>query len=185
MIEERHMLGLAVERRLLDGPWGGYIWRPAALFTAPPDVAPWTPLGVFGLATRYYAGAVELQLFSTYTANYADNLVTGAPMLWVVMHADGPEPPVEIVAVTADPAEGEAHTEAGNNIVETIAMPAELVALLAEFTETHHVERPMMKRKRHSWNSAGSSPGAPSAPGGSDGSGGDGGAGPAAGGEGT
>ncbi len=160
------MLGLAVERRMLDGPWGGFIWRPAAVFAAPPDVAPWTPLGVFGKATRYYAGSAELQLFSTYTANYADNLVTGAPQLWVVMRADGPEPPIEIVAVTADPAEGEAHTEAGNNIVETIPMPAEIAALLAEFTQSHHVERPMMKRKRHRW-----------AGGGPDAAGGDGGSG--------
>ncbi|MFM9942386.1 MAG: DUF3305 domain-containing protein [Hyphomicrobiaceae bacterium] len=149
------MIGLAVERRMLDGPWGGFIWRPAAVFPVPPDVAPWTPLGIFGQATRYYGGRVEMQLFSTYTSNYADNLATGAPKLWVVLRADGPEPPIEIVAVTADPAEGEAHTEAGNNIVDTIAMPVEIAALLAEFTETHHVERAMQKRKRHKWTESG------------------------------
>ena len=43
--------------------------------------------------------------------------------LWVVLRPTGVEPPYELLAVTADPAEGEAFTEAGNDLVEMVAMP--------------------------------------------------------------
>ena len=46
-----------------------------------------------------------------------------APLLWVVLRPTGAEPPYDVLAVTADPAEGEASTEAGNDLVETVPMP--------------------------------------------------------------
>lgn len=148
MIKEQLTVGLAVECRALTGPWGGVAWRPVAVFVAAPEVEPWTPLGTFGESNRYYAGAYDVDLYAIDTANYRDNLESGSPKLWVVMRADGPEPPIEILLVTADPAEGEASTEAGSNIVETIAMPAEIAGALAEFVVAHHVERPVYKRRR-------------------------------------
>jgi hypothetical protein len=148
MVEVSHTIGLVLERRLLTGRWGGYQWSPHAVFVEAPDVAPWTPLGAGGTLARYYAGEAIVHLYSTETANYRDNLASDAPKLWVVLRADGPEPPVEVVVVTADPAEGEANTEAGNNTVETIDMPAEIAAWIAEFIAAHHVERPVVKRRR-------------------------------------
>ena len=44
-------------------------------------------------------------------------------MLWVVLSPTEGEWPYALAAVTADPAEGEAFTEAGANLVETVAMP--------------------------------------------------------------
>jgi Protein of unknown function (DUF3305) len=148
MIAEELIVGLVVERRNLSGPWGGYAWRPVTVFAEAPDVAIWTPLGGGAGAARYYAGEAVLHLYSTDTANYRDNLVTGEPKLWVVLRPLGPEPPVEVHLVTADPAEGEASTEAGDNIVETVAMPPRIAAQIAAFIEAHHVERPFHKRKR-------------------------------------
>jgi len=66
----------------------------------------------------------------------------------VVLRPTGPEPPVEVALVTADPAEGEGATEAGNNVVETIAMPGEIAGVVAAFIAAHHVERPVIKRRR-------------------------------------
>ena len=63
-------------------------------------------------------GAAEIELYRTETTNYRDNLASGAPLLWVALRPTGVEPPYEIVAVTADPAEGEALTEAGNDLVD-------------------------------------------------------------------
>jgi hypothetical protein len=153
MIEERLVVGLVVACRRIDNAWADTqlqtaAWRPVTIFPVPPDVAPWTPLGGGPQGAMYYAGAHEIALFSTDTASYRDNLGSGAPKLWVVMRPLGVEPPVEIVAVTADPAEGESHTEAGSNVVETIDMPPEVAAELALFVTEHHVERPMVKRKR-------------------------------------
>ncbi|PPD28189.1 MAG: molybdopterin-guanine dinucleotide biosynthesis protein A [Hyphomicrobium sp.] len=153
MIEERIMIGLVVERRRLESAWAEahgttYAWRPAAVFAVPPDVAAWTPLGSSPLGTRYYAGAYDIHLYSTETSNYRDNLEAERPRLWVVLRPEGAEPPVEVAAVTADPAEGEGQTEAGTNTVETIDMPVEVAAEIARFIEAHHVERPILKRKR-------------------------------------
>jgi len=149
VIEEEIIVGIVVERRHLTGEWGGIAWRPITIFSDAPDVAPWTPLGGGGGGiARYYAGAIPVRLYSTDTANYRDNLSSGAPKLWVVMRPEGAEPPVEILLVTADPAEGEANTEAGNNVVETIDMPREVAGAIAAFIEAHHVERPIIKRRR-------------------------------------
>ena len=148
MIEETAEIGLVVECRLLGGKWGGYAWRPVTVFPVAPDVAAWTPLGPRGNLSRYYAGAYPIHLFSTDTANYRDNLESGAPKLWVVLRASGPEPPIEVLLVTADPAEGEGATEAGSNIVEALAMPDEIAGIVASFVAAHHVERPIIKRRR-------------------------------------
>jgi uncharacterized spore protein YtfJ len=56
--------------------------------------------------------------------------------------------PYEVLAVTADPAEGEALTDAGNNIVEAVSMPPDVVEAVAQFIAQHHVERPFVKRQR-------------------------------------
>jgi Protein of unknown function (DUF3305) len=148
MIEEHMSVGLVVERRILSGQWGGHAWRPVTIFAVAPDVAAWTPLGSSAQGARYYAGEAVIHLYSTDTANYRDNLASGTPKLWVVLRPLGPEPPVEVHLVTADPAEGEASTEAGADVVETLEMPAEIAAAVAAFVAAHHVDRPFLKRKR-------------------------------------
>jgi hypothetical protein len=50
--------------------------------------------------------------------------------------------------VTADPAEGEALTDAGNDLVEPVAMPAVVAEAINHFIAKHHVERPFFKRRR-------------------------------------
>ena len=68
--------------------------------------------------------------------------------MWVNLRPTGSEPPYELLAVTADPAEGEAMTEAGNDLVETVAMPEAVQDAVAAFIAEHHVERQFVKRKR-------------------------------------
>ena len=148
MIEEQMIVGLVLERREIGGAWSGIAWRPITVFTSVPDVVPWTPLGTSKVATRFYVGAFPISLYSTDTANYRDNLSSGAPKLWVVLRPDGVEPPVHVHLITADPAEGEGSTEAGNNVVETLNMPPEVAGVVAAFVAEHHVERPIIKRRR-------------------------------------
>jgi hypothetical protein len=50
--------------------------------------------------------------------------------------------------VTADPAEGEAFTDAGSYLVEAVPMPSEVVEAIVQFLTEHHVERPFVKRRR-------------------------------------
>ena len=143
-------VGVVVERRKATSPWVDYVWRPAAVLPGIPAAAPWTPLGAAADTTTFFAGTATVALHRTETANYIDNLSSGTPVLWVVLRPTGAEPPYEVVAVTADPAEGEAFTEAGNDLVDAVPMPPDIECALDAFIAEHHVERPFLKRQRDS-----------------------------------
>jgi hypothetical protein len=53
-----------------------------------------------------------------------------------------------LVAVTADPAEGEGLTDAGNNLVEQVPMPSDIAEMVGQFVAQHHIDRPFVKRRR-------------------------------------
>jgi Protein of unknown function (DUF3305) len=141
-------VGVVVERHKASSPWLDFVWRPASVLTGIPSAAPWTPLGSAGEATTFYGGTATIELYRTETENYLSNLGSGSPLLWVVLRPTGAEPPYDVLAVTADPAEGEAFTEAGNDLVETVAMPAAIASMVEAFIAEHHVERPFFKRQR-------------------------------------
>ena len=77
-----------------------------------------------------------------------ENLVSGAPRLWVALRPTEVEPPYEVFGVTADPAEGEAWTQSGGDLVDVVPMPDDVRATIDAFFAEHHVERPFYKRKR-------------------------------------
>ncbi len=140
-------VGVVVERRKAASRWIDFTWRPVAVLSGEPAAAPWTILSEGADSTTYYAGAALIELYRTETGNYRDNLVAGG-QLWVVLRPTGVDPPYDVVRVTADPAEGEAFTEAGNDMVETVAMPQPVRDALEAFIAEHHVEREFVKRKR-------------------------------------
>jgi hypothetical protein len=141
-------VGVVVERHKAQSRWIDFTWQPAAVLVGTPAAAPWTKLWDDGERTSFYAGAAEIALYRTETANYRDNLASGAPKLWIALRPTGAEPPYEIFAVTADPAEGEAWTEAGSDIVDAVPMPQQVAATIGAFVAEHHVEQPFHKRKR-------------------------------------
>jgi hypothetical protein len=111
-------------------------------------IAAMTTDKVLRLKPQNLTTGLPIDLHRTETANYLDNLQSGNPQLWVVLRPTGSVPPYEVIAVTADPAEGEAFTEAGNDLVETVPMPGPIVRTLEAFIAEHHVERPFFKRQR-------------------------------------
>ena len=141
-------VGVVVERRKAKSPWLDFLWRPISVLPGAPSAAPWTPIGAEQDRALFYAGGGVIELHRTETANYRDNLASGAPALWVVLRPTGSEPAFEVLTVTADPSEGEAFTDAGNDLVETVPMPAAIIGSIAEFVAEHHVERPFVKRRR-------------------------------------
>ena len=141
-------VGVIVERCKAASPWIDFVWRPAAVLAGVPGASPWTLLDTRGDVATFYAGPSELALYRSDTGNYRDNLASGAPCLWVALRPTGTEPPYQILRVTADPSEGEAFTEAGNDLVEGVPMPAPVQDLFAAFVAEHHVERQFYKRKR-------------------------------------
>ena len=141
-------VGVVVERRKATSPWIDHVWRPVAVLAGVPDAAPWTALEAEEDRATFYAGPASVGLYRSDTTGYRDNLASGAPGLWVALRPTGVEPPYEIFAVTADPSEGEAMTEAGNDMVEQVAMPDSIREAVAAFVAEHHVERTFFKRKR-------------------------------------
>lgn len=141
-------VGVVVERTKAASQWVDYLWRPTGVLTGIPDAPAWSKLSDDGEHTSFYAGATGIELHRTETANYRANLESGEPLLWVSLQPTGGEPAYELFMVTADPAEGEALTEAGSDLVETVPMPPAIQEALAQFIAEHHVERQFSKRRR-------------------------------------
>lgn len=141
-------VGVLVERSKSASQWADFYWRPVGVLAGVPDTAPWTKLSDDGDRATFYAGAADVELYRTDTANYRDNLQSEVPLLWIILWPREADPPYELAAVTADPSEGEAMTEAGANLVEAVAMPKPMQETIAAFVAQHHVEQVFVKRKR-------------------------------------
>jgi hypothetical protein len=141
-------VGVVVERREAQSRWIDFTWKPVAVLPGVPDAAPWTLLSDHGSGASFYAGAVEIELYRTETAHYRENIASGTPVLWVALRPTGVEPPYELFAVTADPAEGEAWAQSDSDLVDVVPMPDAVRVQLETFVAEHHVERPFYKRKR-------------------------------------
>jgi hypothetical protein len=141
-------VGVIVARRKAKSPWLDYTWSVTEVLPDAAEAAPWTPVGQKDATDRFYVGGTDIQLYRTETANYRDNLASGSPRLWVVLRSTGGSPPYALFAVTADPAEGEAATEAGDDLVEAVAMPKSICRILESFVSEHGVDRPFIKRQR-------------------------------------
>jgi len=146
--EERFAVGIVIEKRHVTNPWIDHLWLPVSVLSGAPSADSWTVLSEDEHGQRFYAGTFEMSFFSAHTANYLSNLETGAPKIWIAMREAGGASPILIAGVTADPAEGESFTEAGNDIVETVPMPPEIAGRLLRFVSLHHVERVFYKRRR-------------------------------------
>jgi hypothetical protein len=109
-----------VERRKADSPWIDFVWRGVGVLPDEPEMTPWSVLREQDEATLYYAGSASIDLYRSETARYRENFATGSPSIWVVLSPSEGVWPYAVAAVTVDPAEGEAFTEAGANLVEAV-----------------------------------------------------------------
>jgi hypothetical protein len=139
-------IGVIVARRRLKGPWASHAWLPVAALPAAPAAAPWTRLSEDREGETFFAGAFELALHPAETSHYRDNLLMDPPSLWIQLREEGEG--CSVVAVTADPYEGESMAEGIGEIVDSVPMPPEVQAKLLAFVEAFHVERRFEKRKR-------------------------------------
>ncbi|KAA2236579.1 DUF3305 domain-containing protein [Salinarimonas soli] len=142
-------VGIVAERRQGRSVWAGVLWRPVSVLPGSPSAAPWTALGrAGGEAALLYAGTADIELCRSETGGYRDNLRSGRPVLWVVLRMGPDGEPRPVLAVTADPATGEALTASGDDIVETVAMPDWVRDLVQAFVDAHHVEHEAFRRRR-------------------------------------
>jgi hypothetical protein len=144
----RIAVGIVVERRKASSVWAEFLWRPVAMLAGVPDTPLWTSLSQEADRATFYAGAADIELYRTEADNYRRNLQSGEPAIWVALQPTGGEPPYRLAAVTADPAEGESFTEAGEAIVEAVAMGAALQDAIAAFVAAHPAAPQFEKRQR-------------------------------------
>ncbi|WP_024508637.1 DUF3305 domain-containing protein [Bradyrhizobium sp. ARR65] len=145
---QRIPVGVVVERRKSGSPWIEFIWRGIGVLPDEPAMTPWTVIREQREATLFYAGSATVDLYRSETERYRDNLASGAPSIWIVLSPSEGAWPYAVSAVTADPAEGEAFTEAAANLVEAVPMPEALHQTIESFVAEHHVERQFVKRER-------------------------------------
>src|SRR3979490_2615528 len=126
MTESSRQVGVVLRRRSIDNPWIDHMWSPVMVLDEVPATAPWTVLSTEADTTIYYAGAASLDLFSSDTANYRDNLADGEPRIWVALRRPDGGSELELTKVTADPTEGEAMFESGCDVIATVPMPPAL-----------------------------------------------------------
>ena len=140
-------VGVVVRRSKVDNPWIDHVWTPDAILEEAPQAAPWTRLSGGDGEDFYYAGAAFIELHPSETGNYRDNLTDGDPQVWVGLKQAEGGSEIELVAVTADPTEGESLFESGL-IVGKSPMPAQIASWVAAYVDAHHVERVFHKRQR-------------------------------------
>ena len=126
-------VGVIVERHKAKSAWLDFVCRPVSVLSGVPTAAPWTVIESSAELTTYYAGEAVIELHRTETASYQENLSSGAPVLWVVLRPAGTEVGFDLLMVTADPAEGEALTGAGDDLVEAVPMPESIQQVVAAF----------------------------------------------------
>jgi hypothetical protein len=148
MTSSSREVGVVLRRRAIDNPWIDHLWSPLMVLDEVPATAPWTIVSKEADASLYYAGSAFIELFSTDTANYRDNLLDGAPLIWVALRRADGGAELELTKVTADPTEGEAMFESGTDVIGTVPMPSDIASWIAAFVDQFHVEQVFHKRKR-------------------------------------
>ena len=142
-------MGVVIERRRIDNPWQDHSWMPVAVIPGAAPVADWLTLREGDGWTHFHAATLDLELFRGETEGYRFNLSQRPPVVFVVLRrgeeADDPE--VLPFLVTACPYEAESYAESGDEIVEGVAMPDEVVAWLQDFVDRHHVDIIALKSK--------------------------------------
>ncbi|HEX6957833.1 MAG TPA: DUF3305 domain-containing protein [Ferrovibrio sp.] len=146
---ETRSIGIVLERRKVDNPWIDHSWRPVQILLGQPASPRWTRLAAGDGWEWYFAGQAELALYRHETENYQFNLDSTQPSIWVFLRQDGEsEHGIELFGATVDPGEAQAHNDTGDDLVESIAMPDDIVAWVSGYIQSHPPARPYRKRKR-------------------------------------
>jgi hypothetical protein len=152
---ERMELGVIVERREGTSEWESETWAPVAVMAPAPDDAGWRELSARDDGSiQFHAGNEVLELYRADTEAYVENLNAAQPGIYVILSEDEDDGdfPYAIHAVTASPYEAQDVLDAGEDIVECVAMPDIVLAWIKGFVDEHHVVKKFVKRKRDKVN---------------------------------
>jgi hypothetical protein len=145
---ERLSVGVVLEHRRVDHPWATDRWVVVEVLPGEPAADAWTLLAEGEGWQRWYAGAAELELHRGETASYLENLGSPRPAVFIILRRAGHARGIVLHAVTVDPGEVEAHSDAGDDLIEAVPLPSSVRAWMEDFVARHHVERAFWKRRR-------------------------------------
>ncbi len=141
-------VGIIIRSVPSQSRWVDVTYRVIGLLPGAPE-ATWVELRRDGETIDYHAATLPLDLHRTETDAYLMALQAEPPSAYVVLQGDTDDEDRPMpVAVTVSPFEAQDHMDTGEEVVEKIAMPPELVDWMREYVETHHKEEPRYKRQR-------------------------------------
>ncbi len=148
-------LGIVVEKRKSSHPWADWVWKPVSVIFNPPKTEKWTELVTGEGFTHYHAESLPLVLHRRETEALVLNLMLDKPELYVVLREnDDPQSEFPYLPhlVTASSYDAQDFTDAGDDIIEKVAMPEPVAAFIQAFVEEHHTEEEFIKRRRDRLN---------------------------------
>ncbi|RMD60765.1 MAG: DUF3305 domain-containing protein [Alphaproteobacteria bacterium] len=153
---ESLLLGIVVERRRIDHPWKDYTWRAVAVVPGAPPRDPhdeWVVMREGDGWVRFLAGTLPLSLSRGETEGYKLALSQEPPVVYVVLRPDddfADDREIVPIRVTANPYDAQEYLDGGEDIVEPVPMPPEVIAFVDSYVTRYHVDVPFVKFKRKS-----------------------------------
>jgi len=141
-------VGVVVQRSPGVTRWARWAWKAVAVL---PDADPadWRVLREEDDCTLYHAATPELELHAAEAEAYLHGLGARVPSVYVLLREIGTaERPYDVALITASPYEAQDYLDSGDDKVETVTMPAPVIAFVQAFVDQHHVDEPFHKRKR-------------------------------------
>jgi hypothetical protein len=151
-VPERFAVAVLMERRRGVTPWQAHAWVPVGLIAgAVAEGAVGVPLAMpaDGDVLRELWRGLDVRLHRDEVESYYHNLVSPTPLAFVIMRegaADHRAP--AIVTLCFD--EANAYVE-GDDQVESVPMPPELVQWLEHFVVDNYVPERRTRRERKAW----------------------------------
>ncbi|WP_162140945.1 DUF3305 domain-containing protein [Fodinicurvata sediminis] len=154
--DARMPLGVVLEKRESQNRWVSHVWRAVEVLPGAPARDPdgdWPSLGLFERGERFHAGTLQLELTRKLTDGYRSNISQREPRVYVVLRQQSEKDgraPLYPFLVTVCPLEAEFYAVGGEETVEDVPMPEEVVIFVSDYVRRYHEELPFHKRKRGS-----------------------------------
>jgi len=144
-------VGVIVERRKIDHAWTDWSWKVIDIVVGPPPVKDWTVLRSGEDWTWFHATTGIIELHPRESEAYVFNMNSTRPAIYVVLTDDEDteeEISLRVHLVTASPYEAQDYLDSGEDLVEAMEMPPEVVTWIEAFVAEHYKDEPFLKRKR-------------------------------------
>ena len=147
-------LGVVLEKRRIGHPWQEFAWKAVAVFPGAGPLekdVPWKELRSGPDWTHYHSATLPLELFRRETEGYKVNLSQTPPRVFVVLRGDEEGDSgydYRPFLVTVCPYEAQDYLDSGEELVDSVPMPDDLVAFVQTYIDKFHVDEPFYKRKR-------------------------------------